>query len=62
MEAREMADRSNRKLNLIIEEQIEAWRGTPTGVILRKAYRGETSYEGLCEIAGLDPEEYTEEE
>ena len=55
-----MADRSNKELNRIIEERIWAWRGTPTGAILRKAYKGETSYEGLCEIAGLDPDEYLE--
>lgn len=57
-----MADRSNRDLNRIIEKNIEAWRGTPTGAILRKAYRGETSYEGICQIIGLDPDEYLDEE
>ena len=55
-----MADRSNKKLNGIIEKQIEAWRGTPTGAILRKAYKGNTSYEGLLQIAGIEPEKYLE--
>lgn len=55
-----MADRSNKELNEIIEKQIEAWRGTPHGAILRKAYKGETSYEGLLEMMGLDPDEYME--
>ena len=57
-----MADRSNKELNEIIEKNIEAWRGTPTGAILRKAYRGETSYEGICMIIGLDPNDYLEDE
>ena len=61
-EAEKMADRNNKELNEIIEKHIEAWRGTPTGAILRKAYRGETSYEGICQIIGLDPDDYLDEE
>ena len=57
-----MADRSNKELNEIIEKHIQAWRGTPTGEILRKAYRGETSYEGICMIIGLDPNDYLEDD
>lgn len=53
-----MADRSNKELNEIIEKYIEAWRGTPTGAILRKAYRGDICYEGICQIIGLDPDDY----
>lgn len=57
-----MTDRNNRKLNEVIEKQIERWNETPTGVILKKAYRGETSYEGICQMLGLDPEEYMEDD
>lgn len=57
-----MRDRGNMKLNELIEQRIDAWRGTPYGVILRDAYKGSTSYEGLCEIMGLDPDEYMEGE
>lgn len=61
-ETERMTDRNNRKLNEAIEKQIERWNGTPTGVILKKAYRGETSYEGICQMLGLDPEEYMEDD
>ena len=55
-----MTDRANRELNELIEGKIEAWRGTPTGVILRAAYKGEISYRGLLEIIGLDPADFSE--
>lgn len=49
-----MPDRSNYNLNETIEDLIHEWRGTVFGKQLENAYDGQTSYEGLCQMACID--------
>ena len=53
-----MADRSNARLNEEIESKIRQWDGTIFGASL---YENGTSYEGICEYADIDYEDYEEE-
>lgn len=53
-----MEPRYNAKLNEKIRQLIDAYRDTVFGERLRKAYQGNMSYEGLCEMCGLDPDDY----
>lgn len=56
-----MADRSNRRLNELIENMISQWHGTVFGASLKNAYENGTSYEGLCDMVHVDYEDYEEE-
>lgn len=56
-----MADRSNFRLNERIENMIDQWDGTVFGTSLNNMYENGTSYEGICEYAGIDYEDYEEE-
>ncbi|MGN0398850.1 MAG: hypothetical protein ACI4EO_01865 [Blautia sp.] len=53
-----MADRSNHKLNEEIERHIRQWDGTIHGQCVKNMYENGTSYEGICEYAGIDYEDY----
>lgn len=54
--------RFNKKLNEKIRQIIDSYRDTAFGEKLRKAYQGNVSDLGLCEMCSLDPEEYGVEE
>lgn len=56
-----MTDRGNERLNRVIEEHISVWSGTAHGQSIRNMYENGTSYEGICEAAGIDYEDYEEE-
>jgi hypothetical protein len=51
-------DRSNHRLNVVIERFIEAWDGTAIGQCVKNMYENGTSYESICEQIGLDYEDY----
>ena len=56
-----MTDRSNQRLNAVIEEHINQWDGTIHGQCVKNMYENGTDYESICEMMGLDYEEYEEE-
>ena len=53
-----MAFRGNPQLNAEIERQIDVWRGTAHGQIIKNMYTNGSDYESICEVAGIDYEEY----
>lgn len=56
-----MVDRSNYRLNEAIEQHIQIWYGTIHGQTIKNMYENETDYESICDIAGIDYEDYREE-
>lgn len=55
------ADRSNQRLNEAIENMIRMWDGTIHGQTIRNMYENGSDYESICEIAGIEYEDYEEE-
>ena len=53
-----MADRDNYRLNAIIEKYIDIWDGTYIGMEVKNMYENGTSYEVICNYAGIDYEDY----
>ena len=56
-----MSDRSNHRLNVEIERQIDMWDGTIHGQTIKNMYESGSEYESICELMGLEYEEYEEE-
>ncbi|GFI48316.1 hypothetical protein IMSAGC019_03643 [Lachnospiraceae bacterium] len=56
-----MAYRGNQRLNAEIERQIAAWDGTVHGQAIKNMYENGSEYESICELMGLDYEDYEEE-
>lgn len=56
-----MDGRNNTRLNDEIENKISQWHGTAFGVSLKNMYENGTSYEGICDYAGIDYENYEED-
>lgn len=56
-----MAYRGNHRLNEAIEDHIRAWDGTVHGQAIKNMYENGSEYEGICEAAGIDYEDYEEE-
>jgi len=56
-----MADRGNHRLNCEIERHIAAWHGTVHGYQVKHAYENDVPYEVVCELAGIEFENYEEE-
>lgn len=56
-----MAYRGNERLNREIEKMIKLWSGTIHGFQIKNAYENGSEYEAVCEIAGIDYEEFAEE-
>lgn len=56
-----MADRGNHRLNVEIERHIQQWYGTVHGYQVKNAYENDVPYEAVCELAGIDYEEFYEE-
>lgn len=55
-----MADRSNLRLNYVIEQYIRAWDGTAIGQSVKNMYENGTPYEYICEKADIDYEDFVE--
>lgn len=53
-----MAYRGNQRLNEEIEHQISMWDGTIHGFQIKNAYENGCDYETVCELAGIDYEDY----
>jgi hypothetical protein len=56
-----MADRSNHRLNVEIESHIYQWDGTIHGQTVKNMYENGSDYESICEVAGIDYEDYEED-
>lgn len=56
-----MDGRNNTRLNDEIENKISQWHGTTFGASLKNMYENDTSYEGICDYAGIDYENYEED-
>lgn len=54
-------DRTNRRLNTIIERFIDNYDGTSIGQDVRNMYENGSNYESICERMGIDYEDYKEE-
>ena len=55
-----MEDRTNHRLNVVIERFIEAYDGTCIGQEVRNMYENGSSYEAICDRMDIDYEEYEE--
>lgn len=51
-------DRSNERLNEEIERFINMWDGTIHGYQLKNAWENGCDYETMCELCGIDYEDY----
>lgn len=56
-----MAYRGNHRLNCEIERQIDAWDGTIHGQTIKNMYENGSDYESICDVLGIDIEDYEEE-
>lgn len=56
-----MTDRSNYRLNAVIERFIDAYEGTAIGQDVRNMYENGSSYECICDYMGIDFAEYQED-
>lgn len=54
-------NRSNHRLNSIIERFIDAYDGTSIGRDVRNMYENGTGYEYICDHMGIDYDEYKED-
>lgn len=57
-----MVDRSNQRLNEKIENLIYMWGGTIYGLMIQDMYNNGSDYESICEVAGINYEDYEEEQ
>ncbi len=55
-----MIERGISELNEEIERQINIWDGTIHGQSLKNMYENGSSYEAICELAGINYEDYEE--
>lgn len=51
-------DRSNDRLNTVIERFIEAYDGTSIGWDVKNMYENSSSYEAICDYMGLEYSDY----
>lgn len=61
MEVRIMAYRKNSRLDSEIERRISIWDGTVHGYELKNMYENGADYEDICEVAGIEYEDYKED-
>ncbi len=52
------ADRSNYRLNVVIERFIDTYYGTAIGRDVENMYKNGTSYEVICDYIGADYSDY----
>lgn len=57
----QMSDRSNHRLNVEIERQIDMLDGTIHGQTIKNMYENGSDYENICEAANIDYEDYMED-
>jgi len=50
--------RENSALNALIEKEIFMWDETVHGAAVKNAYENGSSYETICELMGIDYEDY----
>lgn len=55
-----MSYRENASLNAAIEKFISTWYGTIIGAQVQRMYENGTNYESICELVGIDYEDYEE--
>ena len=55
-----MEDRSNHRLNVVIERFIEAYDGTAIGYEVQCMYENGTGYWHICDRMGIDYADYEE--
>lgn len=55
-----MPDRSNHRLNVVIEDFIHAYEGTAIGQEVKNMYENGTDYPYICDYIGIDYAEYEE--
>ena len=56
-----MMDRSNCRLNTVIERFIDNYDGTSIGQDIRNMYENGSDYENICDRMGIEYKEYAEE-
>ena len=54
-------DRTNHRLNTLIERYIDNYDGTAIGQDIRNMYENGSSYESICDSIGICYEDYQEE-
>ena len=54
-------ERSNHRLNELIERFIDNYHGTSIGSDIRNMYENGSSYESICDRMGIDYDDYMEE-
>lgn len=54
-------DRTNHRLNVIIERFIEAYDGTAVGQDVRNMFENGTDYDHICDRIDVDYDEYRED-
>ena len=54
-------NRSNHRLNVLIERYIDNYDGTSIGQDVRNMYENGSSYESICDRIGITYEDYEEE-
>lgn len=56
------SERENKKLDEMIKQKIKQWDGTIYGTSLQTMYDNGASYESICRYAGIDCDEFEDEE
>ncbi len=56
-----MPEERNARLDYEIERMIRIWDGTIHGETIKRMYENGTDYESICEVAGIDYEDYMED-
>ena len=54
--------RSNEKLNKEILKHIADWKGTVHGAMVKSMWESGAEYEQICKTAGIEMEDYLDEE
>ncbi len=54
-------DRSNERLNKVIEEHIRQWDGTIHSFCIKNMWENGDSYEHICEAMNIDIEDYEDD-
>ena len=54
----DMIYRGNQPLNEYIEDYINSWKDTPTGIMVNNMFNGGAEYEDICEVIGTNYEDW----
>lgn len=55
-----MENRDNHRLNVAIEQFVDAYDGTAIGQAIKNMYENGTSYESICDYLGWDISDYAD--